>query len=75
MNLAYTPLSSEARKEHGWVEVTGADTVVANDNQEVNMRKYRRMVAKAKMKKKGLVQFCKPKADGSCFSRHWREYV
>ena len=23
---------AEARKEHGWVEVTGADTVVANDN-------------------------------------------
>ena len=39
------------------------------------MRKYRRMVAKAKMKKKGLIQFCKPKADGSYFSRHWREHI
>lgn len=39
------------------------------------MRKYRRMVVKSRMKKKGIVQFCKSKSDGSYFSRHWREYI
>lgn len=46
------------------------------------MRRIARSVAKANMKKKGMVQFCKKSrgrngqaAVGSYFSGHWREYV
>ena len=39
------------------------------------VRKLKRLVAKANMKKAGIHQPCKNKGNGSYFSKHWREYL
>lgn len=39
------------------------------------VRKLRRLVAKARMKKAGIHQPCKDKGNGSYFSKYWREYL
>lgn len=39
------------------------------------MRKLRRMVARERMKKAGLIQVCKHTTGTSYFAKHWREYV
>lgn len=39
------------------------------------MRSLRRLVARNRMRKAGIVQACKDKGIGSYFSKHWREYL
>ena len=38
-------------------------------------RSLRRLVARNRMKKAGIVQACKVKGDRSYFYKHWREYL
>lgn len=39
------------------------------------MRKWRRLVARNKMRKAGYTGVNKDHGNGSFFSRHWREFV
>ena len=39
------------------------------------MRSLRRLVARNRMRKAGIIQGCKDKGTGSYFSKHWREYL
>lgn len=39
------------------------------------LRKYKRYLSKINMTKAGYWRICKPRPEGSYFSRHWREFV